>query len=286
MSAQAANAASNAHEFEFDDRHFDLLRKLVAEQAGIALNDSKRELVYGRLARRIRALGLSGFDDYCDLLSAGSDDELPEFINAITTNLTSFFRENHHFETLAKTALPEAMRANAGSRRLRLWSAGCSTGEEPYSMAMAMLENVPNANAWDIRILATDIDSNVVSRAQGGVYTESRLQGLSDARRKRWFTTEGCAPGELKVKSELAEIIRFAPLNLMHEWPFKGPFDFIFCRNVVIYFDKPTQHALFHRFEPILARHGYLFIGHSESMFGANTKFELIGQTTYRFPQA
>ncbi|MEQ8660016.1 MAG: protein-glutamate O-methyltransferase CheR [Gammaproteobacteria bacterium] len=272
----------STHEYEFHDGHFNLLRKLVAEHAGIALNDSKRELVYGRLARRIRALGLAGFDDYCRLLREDRDAEMIEFVNAITTNLTAFFRENHHFEFLAATAIPQFLAANATSRRLRIWSAGCSTGEEPYSIAMTLLETVPHAAQWDIRILATDIDSNVVATAARGVYAEARMAGVSDERRRRWFSADAGQPGHVSVKDEVRELIRFAPLNLMREWPFKGPFDAVFCRNVVIYFDKPTQHTLFKRYEQMIARHGYLFIGHSESMFGAQTAFELIGRTTYR----
>jgi chemotaxis protein methyltransferase CheR len=281
--ASTAAAVENAstHEYDFNDRHFNLLRGLVTRNAGITLNDSKRELVYGRLARRIRALGLRGFDDYCALLENDEGAEMGEFINAITTNLTAFFRENHHFEFLAQTALPEFVRANTSSRRLRIWSAGCSTGEEPYSIAMTLLESVPSPERWDIRILATDIDSNVVATAQAGVYAENRLQGVSAARRKQWFG-KAESPGQFRVKPELQEIIRFAPLNLMHEWPFRGPFDAIFCRNVLIYFDKPTQHRLFERYGQMIADHGYLFIGHSESMFGASTVFDLIGRTTYR----
>lgn len=283
MSTPAAQLERHStHEFDFNDRHFNLLRGLVARHAGIALNDSKRELVYGRLARRIRALGLAGFDAYCDLLEHDPGAEMVEFINAITTNLTAFFRENHHFEFLARTAIPEFVQRNASSRRLRVWSAGCSTGEEPYSIAMTLLESVPDAARWDIRVLATDIDSNVVATAQAGVYAENRLQGISAARRERWFTRADCPSGSWRVKPALSEIIRFAPLNLMHEWPFRGPFDAIFCRNVVIYFNKETQHSLFQRYGRMIADHGYLFIGHSESMFGAQTDFELIGRTTYR----
>ncbi|MEQ8492811.1 MAG: protein-glutamate O-methyltransferase CheR, partial [Gammaproteobacteria bacterium] len=226
----AAILAASTHEYAFDDGHFNLLRKLVAEHAGIALNDSKRELVYGRLARRIRALGLGGFDDYCALLRRDPDAEMMEFINAITTNLTAFFRENHHFEFLAETAIPEFLAANASRRRLRIWSAGCSTGEEPYSIAMTLLESIPNAANWDIRILATDIDSNVVTTAATGLYAESRMAGISDARRRRWFEPAAGQPGYASVKGEVRELIRFAPLNLMQEWPFKGPFDAIFCR--------------------------------------------------------
>ncbi len=278
----AGEAHAKTREFEFTDRHFNLLRKLVAQQAGITLNDSKRELVYGRITRRIRALHLRSFDDYCHLIESGDEDEMVEFVNAITTNLTSFFRENHHFEFLSQTAIPSFLKINERSRRIRIWSAGCSTGEEPYSIAMTLLESVPNPSRWDMRILATDIDSNVVATARAGLYGETRLQGITAARRKQWFLPPERAGGPSQVKPEVSELIRFAPLNLMQEWPFKGPFDAIFCRNVLIYFDKPTQQMLFQRFRKKTAEHGYLFIGHSESMFGADIDYELIGRTTYR----
>ena len=286
MSAQplavAAPPVEAAQEYPFTDKHFELLRGLVARHAGISLNDTKRQLVYGRLARRIRALGLSGFDAYCDLVKDENSAEIENFINAITTNLTAFFRENHHFECLAQEVVPALLQSNAASRRIRVWSAGCSTGEEPYSIAMTLLEALGNRNGWDVKILATDIDSSVVATAAAGVYAANRQQGVGDARLKRWFTPAGGPAGALRVKDEVRELIRFAPLNLMGAWPFKGPFDVIFCRNVVIYFDKPTQGRLFGRYADVLAPHGHLFIGHSETMFGTCDRFELIGRTIYR----
>lgn len=277
-----APASESTQEYRFTDTHFNQLRALVSKYAGISLNETKRQLVYGRLARRIRALGLNGFDAYCDLVGAADSVEIEEFINAITTNLTSFFRENHHFEFLAQTVVPELLKTNAASRRIRVWSAGCSTGEEPYSIAMTLLEALGGKNGWDVKILATDIDSSVVATASAGVYPANRQQGVGDSRLKRWFTPSAGPGGAMRVKDEVRDLIRFAPLNLMGEWPFKGPFDVIFCRNVVIYFDKATQGRLFGRYADVLARHGYLFIGHSETMFGSCDRFELYGRTIYR----
>jgi chemotaxis protein methyltransferase CheR len=278
----AAKVVESPQEYAFNDAHFELLRKLVGKYAGISLNDTKRQLVYGRLARRIRAMNLAGFDEYCDLVRDEGSDEIENFINAITTNLTSFFRENHHFECLAQQVVPLLLKTNAASRRIRVWSAGCSTGEEPYSIAMTLLEALGNTQGWDVKILATDIDSNVVATAAAGIYPANRQQGVSEARLKRFFTSAGGSPGNLRLKDEVRNMIRFAPLNLMEAWPFKGPFDVIFCRNVVIYFDKETQGRLFSRYADVLARHGFLFIGHSETMFGTCTRFDLIGRTTYR----
>ncbi len=277
-----AHAQDAPQEYAFSDAHFELLRRLVGKYAGISLNETKRQLVYGRLARRIRALNLTGFDAYCELVRHEGSAEVENFINAITTNLTSFFRENHHFECLAQQVVPMLLNTNAASRRIRVWSAGCSTGEEPYSIAMTLLEALGNTTGWDIKVLATDIDSNVVATAAAGIYPANRQQGLGEARLKRWFTGAGGAPGNLRLKDEVRSLIRFAPLNLTQEWPFKGPFDVIFCRNVVIYFDKETQARLFGRYADALAGHGYLFIGHSETMFSTCSRFDLIGRTTYR----
>ena len=281
-SPATAQVLAAPQEYAFTDAHFDLVRKLVGKYAGISLNDTKRQLVCGRLARRMRAMNLSGFDAYCDLIRDEGSAEIENFINAITTNLTSFFREHHHFECLAQQVVPILLKTNAASRRIRIWSAGCSTGEEPYSIAMTMLDALGNNAGWDVKVLATDIDSNVVSTAAAGIYPAHRQQGLGEARLKRWFTTAGGGAGNLRVKDEVRSLIRFAPLNLMGQWPFKGPFDVIFCRNVLIYFDQETQGRLFGRYAEVLARHGYLFIGHSETLFGTCTRFDLIGRTTYR----
>lgn len=276
------NALDTAQEFVFTDEHFDLLRQLVKQYAGISLNDTKRQLVYGRLARRIRVMNLPGFDDYCALVRNEDSTEIESFINAITTNLTSFFRESHHFDYLAQQVVPTLLQQNAASRRIRIWSAGCSSGEEPYSIAMTLLDALGSHCDWDIKVLATDIDSNMVATAAAGIFPPNRQQGLSDAHLRRWFVSAGGGSHNLRVKDEIRRLIRFAPLNLVAHWPFRGPFDAVFCRNVVIYFDKQTQSQLFTRYADVLAGHGYLFIGHSETMLGTCTRFDLIGRTTYR----
>ncbi len=279
--ARKERISSGEREFVFTDADFEFIRQLVAEKTGIVLNDAKRNLVYSRLSRRLRQLELEHFADYCDLLKAGDDGELVNFTNAITTNLTSFFRENHHFEYLRDTLLPELMQGKA-DRRLRCWSAGCSTGEEPYSIAMVLRETLPE-QGWDMRILATDLDSDVVARAQRGVYAQERVNGISAERLRRWFLRgKGDNEGMVQVRPPLRELITFRQLNLMHEWPIHGPLDFIFCRNVVIYFDKPTQKILFDRYAELLPVGGHLFIGHSESLFKVSDRFKLIGKTIYR----
>ena len=267
MSA-AAHTLDLTPEYAFTDAHFALLRTLVMRHASIDMGEVKRPLVYGRLARRIRALELSGFDAYCDLLTREHGAETENFVNAITTNLTSFFRENHHFEYLAETVVPRLQKIKATTRKIRIWSAGCSTGEEPYSIAMTVLEALADCERWDVEILATDIDSSVVATAAAGSYPPSRQQGVGDLRARRWFSHDDRAPGQLQAKRELHDVMRFAQLNLMDRWPLKGPFDAIFCRNVAIYFDQPTRSRLFDRFADVLAPHGHLFIGHAETMFG------------------
>ena len=266
-------------EFHFTDRDFDYIRGLIHDRAGISMADSKRDLVYGRLARRLRALGLTRFSDYIGYLEGNIDHEAEHFVNALTTNLTSFFRENHHFEYLRNDFLQRLVRQKRDSR-LRIWSAGCSTGEEPYSLAMVMAEVVPPD--WDARILATDLDSNVVQHASNGIYTEERVSSIAPGRLKRWFRRgRGNKQGLYRVAPELRELITFKQLNLMDPWPMRGRFDAIFCRNVVIYFDKPTQIKLFQRFHSQMEDHGTLFIGHSESLFKVSDQFRLIGNTIY-----
>lgn len=277
-----ARVAEGPQDYAFNDTHFEVLRELVGKYAGISLNDSKRQLLYGRVARRIRVMQLSGFDEYCALVRDAHSTEIESFINAVTTNLTSFFRENHHFECLAHSVVPMLLKANADSQRIRVWSAGCSTGEEPYSIAMTLLEALGTNSGWDIKILATDIDSEVVATAAAGIYPLDRQHGLDAARLKRFFTAAGGGSGKLRVRDEVRGMVRFAPLNLMEQWPFSGPFDAIFCRNVVIYFDQPSQGQLFGRYADVLTRHGYLFIGHSETLFGTCSRFDPLGRTVYR----
>ena len=270
-------------EFEFSDKDFNFLREFVKEQTGINLSDSKRELVYGRLAKRLRILKLGGFSEYCERLRGGDDTETVSLVDSITTNLTSFFRENHHFEYLADQLIPRIQKENHISRRARIWSAGCSSGEEPYSIAMVLKESMPSTGGWDTKVLATDLDSNIVARAKSGVYDLARINSLPRNRLKRWFNKgKGDNAGQIQVVPALQEMITFKQLNLMHEWPIKGPFDAIFCRNVVIYFDKPTQRVLFDRYADLLKDNGILFIGHSESLFKVSDRFKLLGKTIYQ----
>ncbi|WP_019556689.1 CheR family methyltransferase [Thiomicrorhabdus arctica] len=268
-------------EFDFTEQDFKRVQKIVYDFAGIDLNESKINLVYNRLAKRIRFLALTSFSQYIDYVEAQGESEFIQLINSITTNLTFFFRENHHFEYLAEHVIPALVISNAASRRIRIWSAGCSTGEEPYSIAIMLKEKAPLD--WDVQVIATDLDSDVVQTGLNGVYTIDRLKGVSEARQKRWFLKgTGSKEGFVKVKSELQEIIKFDQLNLMSEWPIKDSIDVIFCRNVVIYFDKPTQSKLFDRYADRLPVGGHLFVGHSESLYKVCTRFELLGQTIYK----
>ena len=277
------DSASRSREFQFRDEDFNALRTLVRQLTGISLSEAKRELVYGRLSRRLRALRLQSFSAYRDLLANDPQGpEMVEFVNAITTNLTSFFREAHHFEHLRDQVLLPMLKRGAG-QRLRIWSAGCSTGEEPYSIAMTVRETVPEGTRHDIKILATDLDSDVLSRARSGVYAEDRVRGLPAERKARFFREhrEGNVV-KYRVTPDLQELITFNQLNLMNPLPMKGPLDVIFCRNVVIYFDKDTQRDLFKRYAQLQSPGQTLFLGHSESMFKVSDDYTLVGRTIYR----
>ena len=269
-------------EFEFGNEDFEALRKLVKQITGINLSDQKRELVYGRLARRLRALQLQSFAQYREVLAQDGGQEIAQFCNAITTNLTAFFREPHHFDYLRDQVLAP-LADGAANRRLRIWSAGCSSGEEPYSLAMTILEALPDVRRWDVRILATDLDSDVLERGRRGVYTEERLKNLTAQRRSRFFL-ERRDRGALYYEAapELKSLITFKQLNLMQPLPMRGPLDAIFCRNVVIYFDKDTQRELFARVAQLQQPGHLLFLGHSESLFKVSEQYALIGKTVYR----
>ena len=268
-------------EFKYNFEDFDFLRKLSNQYSGILVPDDKFDMFYSRLSRRIRILGLTSFKQYCQYLSDNHDLEFTDFINAVTTNLTAFFRENHHFEFLRDTVIPELLKKNQHSKTIKIWSAGCSTGEEPYTLAMTLMEHVPAG--WDIKILATDLDTDVLAKAASGVYAGDRVDGLPEQLIKKWFQKgkEG-QQKKVRVKNELRQLISFKQLNLMGEWPMKGPFDFMFCRNVLIYFDKETKEMLAKRYAKLLASKSYLFIGHSESLHQLSTDFDLIGNTIYR----
>ncbi|MDH5300966.1 MAG: protein-glutamate O-methyltransferase CheR [Gammaproteobacteria bacterium] len=270
-------------DFVFDDKDFEEIRVFVKQHTGISLSDAKRNMVYGRLSRRLRHLNIKSFADYMDLVKQPGSPEVGDFINAMTTNLTSFFRENHHFEYVRKTVIPEVMKANMATRKIRIWSAGCSTGEEPYSLAMTLASSIPSIDTWDVKILATDLDTNVLAHAERGVYDIDRVESVPDEYRRRWLMKgKGSNSGSVCMSRKIKDMITFRKLNLMMDWPMRGPFDFIFCRNVVIYFDKETQKKLFDRYADILIPHGHVFLGHSESLFKVSTRFELVGNTIYR----
>ena len=267
-------------EFHFSKQDFDLLRQLVNKYTGICLSDHKQEMLYSRLSRRLRALKLDSFASYYKLLLSDDNDELLQFINAVTTNLTSFFRESHHFDLLSQVMLPRLLAKKKDTRRIRIWSAGCASGEEAYSIAMVVKEIVPTD--WDVKILATDLDSSVLAKAIQGVYEEDKMANISSNRLHRWFKKGTRAQaGKVQVVPELQSVITFKRLNLIEAWPMRGPFDIIFCRNVVIYFDKSTQKVLFERFANILDHEGYLVIGHSENLFQLSDRFRLLQQTVY-----
>ena len=269
-------------EFKLTERDFNTIRKLVYDHTGINLSEGKRDMVYSRLAKRLRQLGLETFGDYCALLENESSDELGNFMNSVTTNLTSFFREEHHFEYLKNELLPKLMKIRDGERTIRIWSAGCSSGEEPYSIAMTVRDVIPASSGWDVRILATDLDTNVLHHASQGIYSEDRLNGVPKEKLKRWFLKgKGDNAGKVRIAKELRDMIIFKQLNLMKAWPIKPGIDVLFCRNVVIYFDKPTQSVLFDRYADILADHGHMFIGHSETLYNVCDRFRLLGKTIY-----
>jgi chemotaxis protein methyltransferase CheR len=265
------------------DGDFRKLRDFIHEHTGISLADHKRALVCARLAKRLRHLNLQTYGDYYELLMHGDADgrELMEMINAITTNKTDFFREPHHFQFLTDQVFP-ALRA-AHQRRLRVWCAGTSTGEEAYTLAMTLAESFIPFGEWDIKLLATDIDTNVLERAARGVYTMQQLQPVPQALLQRYFMRgTGTNEGLARVKPGLQSFIRFRRLNLIDEtWPMQGPFDVIFCRNVLIYFDKALQRKLLHHFASMLRVGGYLMLGHAEAIHGVEPLFHPVGHSIY-----
>ncbi len=268
-------------EFQFTQQDFDILRQLVSQHTGIALSEHKQEMLYSRLARRLRILNLNSFAEYCELLKSNGGDELMQFMNAVTTNLTAFFREPHHFEQLATHILPALLEQKAEQQRLRIWSAGCASGEEAYSLAIVLREHVPSY--WNVKILATDLDSNVLGQAIAGIYNRERVAMLSAERLQRWFKKgTGNQAGMVLVSPDLQKMISFRQLNLIYSWPMNGMFDIIFCRNVMIYFSKHTQIQLYERFANILEPNGYFFVGHSENLFKLTERFQLVKQTIYR----
>ncbi len=271
------SSENTEREYDFTGRDFEYVRKLIYERAGISLSASKQNMVYSRLARRLRARGLSRFKDYLGLLESGDDAEWEEFTNSLTTNLTAFFREAHHFPILA-----EHVQSRKSRQQIQLWCSASSTGEEPYSMAMTMVD-VFRSFSPPVHILATDVDTKVLATAEQGVYSMERVEKMSQDKLKRFFLRgSGRHSGSARVRQELRNMITFRQLNLLDDaWPVRGPFDAIFCRNVMIYFDKPTQYRILQKFAPLMAPDALLFAGHSESFFQFADLFTMRGKTVY-----
>ena len=251
-----------ARDFELSDAEFGRIQRLLKERSGIDVGAGKRMLVYGRLARRLRALKLNGFAEYLELIEDPGSPESRSFLNALTTNVTELFREEHHFDLLREQVVPEMVKE--GAERLRIWSAGCSLGDEPYSIGLT-LALIPEIGDWDVKILATDIDSDVLAQASTGVYQAERIEKLRPAQRAFFARGVGKNAGLARVSPRVRNLITFKQLNLLDPWPMQGPFDVIFCRNVIIYFDGPTRDRLVQRFADLLRPGGYLCLGHSES---------------------
>lgn len=269
------------------DEDFDAFRQMIRDCAGIHLSDSKRALVSSRLAKRVRHLRMPSYSAYRNHLATldARHPEWQEMINAITTNKTEFFREAHHFQFLRDRLLPEIERkASQNNRRIRIWSAGCSTGEEPYTIAMTLAEHFGQRYGWDIRILASDIDTEVLARAESGIYNEQAVAGVPEPLRDRYFLAgKGAARGTYRVREDLRELITFRRINFNDRpWPIHSAFDFIFCRNVLIYFDREKQEQILRGFLDKLGSNGHLFLGHSENIMGNIPELLPLGSTIYQ----
>jgi chemotaxis protein methyltransferase CheR len=264
-------------EFVFTKEDFERVCRLIYDYAGISLKSSKQDMVYSRLARRLRAKRIDNFRDYLALLENGDEVEWEEFVNSLTTNLTSFFREPHHFPLLAEHAVKQKQ-----GQPLSIWCSAASTGEEPYSIAMTMVDAFDSFTP-PVSIVATDLDTNVLTTASEGVYTMESVEKLDPDLVKRFFLKgTGARSGFARVRPELRNMIVFRQLNLLSDsWPIRGPLDAIFCRNVMIYFDKETQLKILQKFAPLLKSDGLLFAGHSESFHNAAHLFQLRGKTVY-----
>ncbi|MFP4381991.1 MAG: CheR family methyltransferase [Candidatus Sumerlaeia bacterium] len=274
--------------FELSDNLYRKFVKLVYDAAGISLGEAKRELVRSRLSKRLRTLGLASFEQYYQFLSKNDPEgnELVMMLDCISTNKTDFFREGQHFIFLRETILPTLMNKarHQGNKCIRIWSAGCSSGEEPYTLAMVLRDSLDPSVNWDCKILATDISTKVLHFAYEGIYEEQKAQAIPPQFRSAYFTREKTAKGTVvyRVKPEIRQMVTFRRLNLMNAtFPFSGTFHIIFCRNVMIYFDKQTQEALVNRFYRYLSPGGYLFIGHSESLNSLKTPFQFVKPTIY-----
>ena len=277
----ANKSAVLEREFAFSDLEFKHICKLIYERAGIHLTPSKKDMVYSRLTRRLRANNISTFSDYLDIVETNSGPEREAFVNALTTNVTAFYREAHHFEILAQHIkdLPK-------QRFINIWCNAASTGQEPYTIAMTMMDLFDGVTP-PVHIIATDIDTNALQKASAGVYTMEDAKNLpKDLLERHFLKGRADKTGSIKIRQELRDMVSFAPLNLLDaKWPIKGPFDAVFCRNVMIYFDKATQNNILRRFIPMMQRDALMFAGHSESLQGLNDVFQLRGKTVYNLTE-
>jgi chemotaxis protein methyltransferase CheR len=270
-------------EYSFTSEDFQAIAALIYEQSGISLTETKASLVYSRLAKRLRKLGLTTFAEYCALIdSPEGETERGAMLNALTTNVTRFYREPHHFVHLRDEVLRPAIPFLKAGGRMRLWSAACSSGQEPYSMALTLLSVLPDAQQFDIKILATDIDSRILEQARTGVYPDDLVSPIPAAQRDRWMRRDPNDRHAWVMGEEVRSLVTFKELNLIGDWPVRGPFDAIFCRNVMIYFDDPTQEKICGRFSPLLAPGGRLYIGHSERVSTRISSLVSDGLTVYR----
>lgn len=277
VAATERDSENTKREYDFTQQDFDRVKKLIYDHAGISLSSSKKNMVYSRLSRRLRANGMNSFREYLSFLDKAGETEWQEFTNALTTNLTAFFREEHHFPILESH-----VDKRRNQPKIQIWCSAASTGEEPYSIAMAVV-NAFKTFTPPVHILATDLDTNVLEKARLGIYNMDRLDKMPKEKLKSFFLKgSGAHAGSARVRSELRNLITFRQLNLLDSnWHVRGPFDVIFCRNVMIYFDKPTQYKILKRFAPLLAKDGLLFAGHSESFHHAADLFKLREKTVY-----
>ncbi len=278
FSGSTASAVDPTDEYLLTERDFARVTDRIYKLAGIVIEPQKRQMIHARLSRRLRATGIEGFHAYLDHVDSGRDqEELQQFINAITTNLTSFFRENHHFVHFKKNVVAPTI--TEGKSKLRVWSAGCSSGEEAYSIAFSILESVQSVPI-DFKILATDLDTKVLEKASTGLYPKEKAgPALSDHNK---YVKDAPDGKDIQIDAKARNLISFKQLNLMQPWPMKGLFDAVFCRNVLIYFDASTKAKLINRYAEIIRPGGYLYLGHSESILGDHSAFINEGQTTYK----
>jgi chemotaxis protein methyltransferase CheR len=274
-------------ENEMPDRLFQQFSRIVYELCGINLHEGKKALLQARLNKRLRATGIPSYEEYFKVLTSGNNpDEFVHFLDSISTNLTYFFRESQHFDFMDNVALPEMIAKKRKERvsRIRMWSAGCSTGEEPYSLAMSVLAHLPDIARWDLKILATDISTRVLEVASRGTYSEEKVEKVPPALRKANFQKIAGQNGrpDFQIAPHIKRIVTFYRLNLKDPYPFKGLFDFIFCRNVMIYFDKKTQEELVNKMAAFLSPGGYFCVGHSESLTGLTHKLSYVRPAIYR----